>query len=185
MFICLGYVRVFPNVRLWQRVLVCSCFFLLGLSCVQIQAFHDLTLQAALQAESFKLGWGSICLVGEVWYLFWLCVDCENYFSYVVTVLGIFQVWMYEYFGVGPEIQDKVIGIFPRFLRWLPKHRLSPSSRCSLELWRLVIDNLTIDVSSFFLLLFKSLAFGYDSVSSLSEFLFCDFSDELKSLGWM
>ena len=23
-----------PNVRLWQRVLVCSCFFLLGLSCV-------------------------------------------------------------------------------------------------------------------------------------------------------
>ena len=124
-------------------------------------------------------------MVGEVWYLFWLCVDCENYFSYVVTVLGIFQVWMYEYFGVGPEIQDKVIGIFPRFLRWLPKHRLSPSSRCSLELWRLVIDNLTIDVSSFFLLLFKSLAFGYDSVSSLSEFLFCDFSDELKSLGWM
>ena len=103
----------------------------------------------------------------------------------MVTVLGIFQVWMYEYFGVGPEIQDKVIGIFPRLLRWLPKHRLSPSSRCSLELWRLVIDNLTIDVSSFFLLLFKSLAFGYDSVSSLSEFLFCDFSDELKSLGWM
>ena len=46
----------------------------------------------------------------------------------------------------------------------------------------LVIDNLTIDVSSFFLLLFKSLALRYDLVSSLSEFL-CDFSGELKSLG--
>ena len=51
-------------------------------------------------------------------------------------------------------------------------------------LWSLVIDNLTInDVSSFFLL-FKSLAFGYDLVSSLSEFL-CDFSNEIKSLGWI
>ena len=92
---------------------------------------------------------------------------------------------MYQYFGVGPEIREEVAGIFPRFLRWLRKHRLSIPSRRSLEIWRLVIDNLTIDVSSFFLLLFKSLAFGYDSVSSLSEFLFCDFSDELKSLGWM
>ena len=102
----------------------------------------------------------------------------------MVTVLGIFQVWMYEYFGVGLEIQDKVIGIFPRFLRWLPKHRLSPSSRCSLELWRLVIDNLKIDDVSSFFLLFKSLVLGYDPVSSLFEFLY-DFSDEIKSLGWM
>ena len=92
---------------------------------------------------------------------------------------------MYEYFGVGPEIQEKATGIFPSFLCWLPKYRLSPPSRCSLEVWCLVIDNLTIDdVNSFFLLLFKSLALGYDSVSSFSEFL-CDFLDELKSLGWM
>ena len=93
---------------------------------------------------------------------------------------------MYEYFGVGLEIQEEVARIFPRFLRWLPKHRLSIHSRHSLEIWRLVIDNLTIDdVSSFFLLLFKSLSLSYRSISSLYKFLFCDFSDELKSLGWM
>ena len=92
---------------------------------------------------------------------------------------------MYEYFGVGLEIQEKATGIFPRFLCWLPKYCLSPPSRCSLEVWCLVIDNLTIDdVNSFFLLLFKSLAPGCDLVSSFSEFL-CDFLDELKSLGWM
>ena len=73
---------------------------------------------------------------------------------------------MYEYFGVGPEIQEEFSGIFPRFLRWLPKHRLSPPLRRS------------------FFLLFKSLVFGYDLVSSLSEFL-CDFLDEIRSLGWM
>ena len=52
---------------------------------------------------------------------------------------------MYEYFGVGPEIREKVSGIFPRFLCWLPKHRLSTPSRRSLEIWRLVIDNMTAD----------------------------------------
>ena len=83
---------------------------------------------------------------------------------------------MYEYFGVGPEIREEVTGIFPRFLRWLPKHHLSIPSRRSLEIWHLVIDNLTIDdVSSFFLLLFKSLALSYGSISSLSEFLFVIF----------
>ena len=69
---------------------------------------------------------------------------------------------MYEYFGVGPEIREEVAGIFPRFLHWLPKHHLSIPSRCSLEIWRLVIDNLIIDdVSSFFLLvtLFSWLTF--------------------------
>ena len=92
---------------------------------------------------------------------------------------------MYEYFGVGPEIREEVAGIFPRFLRWLPKYCLSIPSRRSLEIWRLVIDNLIIDdVSSLFLLLLKSLALGYGLVISHSEFL-CDFSDELKSLGWM
>ena len=80
---------------------------------------------------------------------------------------------MYKYFGVGPKIQEKVASIFPRFLHLLPKHCLSIPSRHSLEIWCLVIDNLTIDdVSSFFLLLFKSLALGYDSITSLFEFLF-------------
>ena len=88
---------------------------------------------------------------------------------------------MYEYFGVGPEIHKEVTGIFPRSLCWLPKHRLSPPSRHSLELWRLVIHNLTIDdVRSFFFLLFKSLALGYDLVSSLSEFLFMIFQMNLN-----
>ena len=91
---------------------------------------------------------------------------------------------MYEYFGVGPEIQEEVTGIFPRFLHWLPKHRMSSPSRRSLEIWRLVIDNLTINDMSSFFLLFESLALGYDLVSSLFEFLF-DFLDELKSLGWI
>ena len=92
--------------------------------------------------------------------------------------------WMFEYFEVGPKIRDKITGIFPRFIRWLPKHHLSPPSRHSLEIWCLVIDNLTIDDVSSFFLLFKSLALGYDPVSSLSEFL-CGFSNELKSLGWI
>ena len=86
---------------------------------------------------------------------------------------------MYEYFGVGPEIQEEFYGIFPRFLLWLPKHCLSPPFRRSLELWCLVIDNLTSDDVSSFFLLFKSLALGYDLVSSLSEFL-CDFQMNLN-----
>ena len=52
---------------------------------------------------------------------------------------------MYEYFGVGLEIQQEVNNIFPRFFRWLPKHHLFTPFRHSLEIWRLVIDNLTID----------------------------------------
>ena len=104
-----------------------------------------------------------------------------GYFGYVVMVLRIFQVWMYEYFGVGPEIWEEIAGIFPRFLCWLPKHHLSIPTKRSLEIWRLVIDNLTInDVSSFFFLLFKSLALGYASVPSLSEFLFVIFQMNLN-----
>ena len=59
---------------------------------------------------------------------------------------------MYEYFGVGPEIRGEVNDIFPRFLRWFPRYRLSTPSRHSLEIWRMVIDNLTIDGMSPFLL---------------------------------
>ena len=50
-----------------------------------------------------------------------------------------------------------------------------------MEIWRLVIDNLTIDdVSSFFFFLFKSSALGYESVSPLSEFLFVIFQMNLN-----
>jgi len=88
---------------------------------------------------------------------------------------------MYKYFGIGPKIREEVAGIFPRFLRWLPKYRLSIPSRHSLEIWRLVIDNLTIDdLSSFFFLLFKSLALGYASTLSLSKFLFVIFQMNLN-----
>ena len=41
---------------------------------------------------------------------------------------------MYEYFGVGPKIREEVNEIYPRFLRWLPKYRLSTPSRRSLEI---------------------------------------------------
>ena len=90
---------------------------------------------------------------------------------------------MYEYFGVGPEIWEEVTGIFPRFLCWLPKHRLSIPFRRSLEIWRLVIDNLTIDdVNSFFLLLLNLWHLVMiQTLLFLSSF--CDFLDELKSLG--
>ncbi|KAL0014164.1 hypothetical protein SO802_001233 [Lithocarpus litseifolius] len=57
----------------------------------------------------------------------------------------VWQVWVYEYFGVGPEFREEVADIFLRFLRWFPKHRLSILPRRSLEIWRSVIDNLTID----------------------------------------
>ena len=58
---------------------------------------------------------------------------------------------MYEYFGVGPQVQEDVDGIYPRFLRWLPKFHLSTPSKRSLEVWHMVIDNLTVaDVSFLF-----------------------------------
>ena len=61
---------------------------------------------------------------------------------------------MYEYFGVGPQVREDVDGIYPRFLCWLPKYRLSTPSKCSLEVWRMVIDNLTVaDVRFFFFFL--------------------------------
>ena len=41
---------------------------------------------------------------------------------------------MYEYFGVGLEIREEVNEIYPRFLYWLPKYRLSTPSKRSLEI---------------------------------------------------
>ena len=56
---------------------------------------------------------------------------------------------MYTYFGVGPEIHEEIAGIFPRFFCWLPKHHLFTPSRHSLEILRLVIDNLIANDVSF------------------------------------
>ena len=54
-------------------------------------------------------------------------------------------------FGVGLQIWEEVDDIYPRFLHWLPKYRLSTPSKRSLEIWHMVINNLTIDdVSLFF-----------------------------------
>ena len=58
---------------------------------------------------------------------------------------------MYEYFGVGPQVREDVDGMYLRFLRWLPKYRLSTPSKRSLEVWRMVIDNLTAANVIFFL----------------------------------
>ena len=58
---------------------------------------------------------------------------------------------MHEYLRVGPQVREDVDGIYPRFLCWLPKYHLSTPSNCSLEVWRMVIDNLTVaDVFFFF-----------------------------------
>ncbi|KAL0004483.1 hypothetical protein SO802_012044 [Lithocarpus litseifolius] len=55
----------------------------------------------------------------------------------------VWKVWMYEYFGVGPQVREDVGGMYLRFLCWLPKYRLLTPSKHSLEVWRMVIDNLT------------------------------------------
>ena len=95
---------------------------------------------------------------------------------------------MYEYIGVGLETQGEVNDIFPIFLRWLPKHRLSMPFRCSLEIWHLVIDNLTAnDVSHptppppFLWDLWCLVVVWSFSHSGF----FGDFLDVFKSLGWM
>ena len=84
-------------------------------------------------------------MVGEVCN-FWLCVGFEKLFCLCCNgVVKFFQVWMYEYFRVSLEIREEVNDICPRFLRQLPKHHLSTPSRHSLEIWHMVIDNLTVD----------------------------------------
>ena len=90
-------------------------------------------------------------MVGEVCN-FWLCVGFEKLFWLCCNgVVKFFQVWMYEYFRVSPKIREEVNDIFPRFLCWLPKHHLSTPSKCSLKIWQMMINNLTVDdVSSSF-----------------------------------
>ena len=56
---------------------------------------------------------------------------------------------MYEYFGVGPYLLEYVDDMYPRFLHWLPKYHLSEPPKRSLQVWHMVIDNLTADDVSF------------------------------------
>ena len=73
--------------------------------------------------------------------LFWL--GCNG-------VCGFFRVWMYEYFGVDPQVREEVDGIYPRFLHWLPKYCLLTPSKRYLEVWHMLIDNLIVANVSFF-----------------------------------
>ena len=96
--------------------------------------------------------WTSQWLVGEVLNP-WLCV----FWKIILVVVSLmmcwfFQVWMYEYFGVGPQVLEDIGDMYPRFLRWLPKYRLSTPPKQSLQVWRMVIDNLTTNDVSFFVL---------------------------------
>ena len=85
---------------------------------------------------------------------FWLCRNDVRWF---------FQVWMYEYFGVGPQVLEDVGDMYPRFLCWLPNYCLSTPSKRSLQVWRMVIDNLIVaDVSFFFLGGVLCLVFVFD-----------------------
>ena len=57
---------------------------------------------------------------------------------------------MYEYFRVGPQVLANVGDMYPRFLCWLPKYCLSMPSKRSLQIWRMVIDNLIVNDVRFF-----------------------------------
>ena len=92
---------------------------------------------------------------------------------------------MYEYFRVGPQVREEVNEIFLRFLHWLPKHCLTMPSRHSLEIWHLVIDNLTtVDVSPFPPFLWDIWCLVVVWSFSHSGFC-CDFLDVFESLGWI
>jgi len=68
---------------------------------------------------------------------------------------------MYEYFGVGPQLLEDVDDMFPKFLCWLPKYRLSTPPKRSFQTWRMVVDNLAAnDVRFLLLLLLLLFVFG-------------------------
>ena len=86
-----------------------------------------------------------------MFWFFWLCVDFGKLFWLGCNgVCGFFRVWMYEYFGVDPQVREEVDGIYPRFLHWLPKYRLLTPSKRYLEVWHMLIDNLIVANVSFF-----------------------------------
>ena len=77
---------------------------------------------------------GYVCVF---WKSFWLCHN---------DVCWFFFIFFLRFGCVGPQVQEDVDGIYPRFLHWLPKYRLSMPPKRSLEVWCMVIDNLTMAV---------------------------------------
>ena len=70
---------------------------------------------------------------------------------------------MYEYFWVSPKVLEDVGDMYLWFLHWFPKYHLSTPSKHSLQVWRMVIDNLIVaDVSFFFLGGVLCLGFVFD-----------------------
>ena len=56
---------------------------------------------------------------------------------------------MCEYFGLDPQLLEVVDDMFPRFLRGLPKYRLSVPPKRSMQAWCMVIDDLATNEVSF------------------------------------
>ena len=61
---------------------------------------------------------------------------------------------MYEYFWVSPKVLEDVGDMYLWFLHWFPKYHLSTPSKNSLQVWHMVIDNLTVADVSYFILFF-------------------------------
>ena len=59
---------------------------------------------------------------------------------------------MCEYFGLDPQLLEVEDDMFPRFLRGLPKYRLSVPPKRSMQAWCMVIDDLATNEVSFFCL---------------------------------
>ena len=50
----------------------------------------------------------------------------------LMRCIDSFQVWMYEYFGVGPQVLEDVDDMHLWFFHWLPKYHLSTPPKRSL-----------------------------------------------------
>ena len=88
---------------------------------------------------------------------------------------------MYEYFGVGPQVLEDVGDMYPRFLLWLPKYHLSKPLKRSLQVWRMVIDNLAADDVSFFFFFLASFHYRFFVVFKCLWILAeCEWAQELN-----
>ena len=50
------------------------------------------------------------------------------------------------FWGWSSSFSADIGDMYPRFLRWLPKYHLSMHSKCSLQVWRMVINNLIVEM---------------------------------------
>ena len=116
-------MRISRTVRLWQLAHACSSTLLHFMTQVSRHSLSSLGGAPFVWQVRFEI----FFFFGYVWVL-------ESHFGYVVMMyVDFFQVWMYEYFGVGPQILEDVGGMYPRFLHWLPKYHLSTPSKCFLQ----------------------------------------------------